>query len=309
MNALDLSPPTYSLTVTDLTLGGLSTSINFNTSRPSASSGGLPCLYIAYSSSNPCGSPTTVTANVTEGTPQYQYLWYDLSTNLQAGTGPSISINNTDVYSVTVTDAMGYVVSENTILIPSMAGVLYGEIIGTCSSVAYGIINLQVESAINGALFPNPPYTYLWNNLPAGAVTNPSSPNEEDDLSAGGPYNATVTDGNGCIFYGQYTVPSAMCKTGNSQTDSIQIGTTENKLDLEPNPATDMVLVNYSISDIPNQCSIKVYDVLGQLINSIMIPNSSGQLNINLLGYAPGAYTLTLENNHNKIQTKRLIKE
>jgi hypothetical protein len=69
------------------------------------------------------------------------------------------------------------------------------------------------------------------------------------------------------------------------------------------------VLVNYSISDIPNQCSIKVYDVLGQLINSIMIPNSSGQLNINLLGYAPGAYTLTLENNHNKIQTKRLIKE
>ncbi|MBN4052138.1 PKD domain-containing protein [Sphingobacteriaceae bacterium AH-315-L07] len=117
------------------------------------------------------------TANVSGGTPSYNYLW-----NTGAIT-QAISSLSGGVYAVTVTDASGCIVYETvTITTGSGPSITMTKNDASCGGISDG----DATATPSGGVAP---YTYLWNN---GGTTQTIS-----SLGAG-TYAATVTDVNGC---------------------------------------------------------------------------------------------------------------
>ncbi len=136
-----------------------------------------------------CNGQATVTAS--GGTPPYTYSWSTVpvqtnatATGLCAGT-----------YTVTVTDATGCLSATTTVTITSAGGLLV---------LTPTITNVLCNGACTGSILINasngtPPYTYLWNTVPAQTGQTATG------LCAG-TYSVVVTDANGCTSTGSYTV-------------------------------------------------------------------------------------------------------
>jgi gliding motility-associated-like protein len=139
----------------------------------------------------------------TGGTSPYTYSW----TNSSAAS----SINNlcANTYSVTVTDALGCVVTES------------GTVSSGTSSLAVAVssTNESCLNACNGTISAVPtggssPYTYAWSN---GTITATDA-----DLCAGA-YSLVVTDAIGCTVNGSTTVatnPNPLVLTTNDTDET-----------------------------------------------------------------------------------------
>ncbi len=134
-----------------------------------------------------CNSGLTgiIDLTVSGGVPGYTYLWNTTATTqdlngVAAGT-----------YSVVVTDTTGCTATASaTVTQPTAVIVASSTVDVTCA----GANNGSIDITVNGGVFP---YTYLWNTT---ATTQ--------DLYnlAGGTYDLTVTDANGCTVGQSYTI-------------------------------------------------------------------------------------------------------
>lgn len=179
---VDLSPGTYSLTVTD---GG-----NNCTQTAVYSINEPPLLSVELNNIGDVscngGNNGTAFALVSGGTGIYSYLWSNGSTtnilnNITAGP-----------YSITVTDSNGCMESTDFVIIqpPPILVELSSSSNATCIGASNGSLTI---SASNGF----PPYQYLWQNETTTAVNN--------NLMAGN-YAVTVTDANSCTSSASFTV-------------------------------------------------------------------------------------------------------
>lgn len=126
-----------------------------------------------------CPAMGTVQAYVSGGTAPYTYLWTSQATGLTSGANPLVS--SPDSYSLSVTDAAGCQVSQDSITVWNNSPVTL-----TYSSTPANCTNgTAFVNASNGIA----PYTYQWNN---GATTPTIT-----GLSQGS-YQCTVTDAQGC---------------------------------------------------------------------------------------------------------------
>jgi hypothetical protein len=166
----------YSVTVTDA--NGCTAQDNYEVTQPAlltaaANGSNVSC----FGGSN--GSASVIAGG---GTGTYSYLW-----NTGAITS---SINNlaTGIFNVTVTDANGCTASA-AYTVTQPAAPLTVNLTGTKASCVGSV----TATASGGTI----PYSYSWNN---GATTQTINgvPN--------GTYIVTVTDANGCIITGTYTV-------------------------------------------------------------------------------------------------------
>ncbi|MDB5199770.1 MAG: hypothetical protein JWO92_1733 [Chitinophagaceae bacterium] len=181
----NLAPGSYKLIVTDA--NGSVDTVFTNITGPqvlSASSAGT---------NNTCFGASTGTAEVTAtgGTLPYTYLW-----NNGAATS-SISNLAAGIYSVAVTDANGCTSSADiTITEPEALLVTNDGLDISCHGANDGFISLSVSGGTGE-------YTFLWSS---GETTSSLY-----NLSAGN-YSVTVTDANGCIIEGTYTIqePAAL---------------------------------------------------------------------------------------------------
>ncbi|MCW3126389.1 MAG: hypothetical protein JWO03_2047 [Bacteroidetes bacterium] len=80
-------------------------------------------------------------------------------------------------------------------------------------------------------------------------------------------------------------------------------------LNLYPNPASADVSVSYTIAQELNRARLIIYDVLGQVIQTIQLRDAIGIRQIDLSKYASGSYSIVLENNTRKVLAKLLVKE
>jgi len=122
-------------------------------------------------------SDGSATANVSGGTPDYEYEW---STD---DTDATIDNLSADTYNLTITDADGCTATADAII--EQPEELTGSVSGVDPS-CYGTCNGSVSASAGGG---EEPYTILWNN--------DSTVWEMADLCSG-EYTATITDGNGC---------------------------------------------------------------------------------------------------------------
>jgi gliding motility-associated-like protein len=189
----NLAAGSYTVTITDA--NGCTT-----TATTIVTSSGGPVTSVQSSGDVSCfgGANGTATINATGNGP-FTYLW-----SPSGGTSATASGLSAQTYSVTVTDAGGCVtiqtvtITEPTALAP------------TTSSNPASCGNNNGDATVN-VTGGTGPYTYLWNNSQTTAT---------DTALAGGTYNVTVTDANGCTTTATVTVTNTGAPTVTLQSSS-----------------------------------------------------------------------------------------
>lgn len=169
----DLSPGTYSVTVTDA--NGCSTNASVEIGQPAP-------INVFITITNPlCTGETTgsIDLSVVGGTPPFTYTWNN------GATTQDISDLSAGTYLVRVTDANGCFVNRSAVV--NEPGALQLAINVTdieCTDENVG----ELQAVVSGGTAP---YTYNWSNGATAASLNGL---------AGGMYSLTVTDANGCTI-------------------------------------------------------------------------------------------------------------
>lgn len=184
--------------VADSYEGGYGPVLNINFQINSA----LSAQTAASTASCPSSTDGSITANVSGGTPGYEfslngtsYQASNLFSNLSAGT-----------YTVYVRDASMNVVTQS-VTVGSQSGLT------TTASATGANCNGGTGSASANATGGITPYTFLWNDMAAQTTSTATN------LAAGN-YSVIVTDGNGCQSTQDVTVsqPSAITATTSSNS-------------------------------------------------------------------------------------------
>ena len=196
-NASNLSPGTYSVTVTDN--AGCSATGSVNITQPTAISASITSVNDVLCFGALTGSAS---AGCSGGTPSYTYNW-------SGGTpsGGSVTGLGFGNYTVTVSDAhscdtvLNFSINQQ----PQLVLVLTG-VDETCSNSCDG----SITAAVSGG---NDPYQYHWSI--AGSITNVLN-----NLCAGN-YSLTVTDSNNCTINEQITISTTTILNASALVDSI----------------------------------------------------------------------------------------
>jgi gliding motility-associated-like protein len=197
----------YQVTVTDA--NGCFVQSDFTVSGPAALSA--------------TGSTTQVSCNgaadgaidieVVGGTSPYTFAWG------HGETSEDLSGLSPGNYAVVITDANGCSISRNySITQPNVLGITHTVTDVDCFGANNGAISVNV---VGGTL----PYTYSWSN---GATSRNIS------SLAGGSYDITVTDGNGCSLVQTIVVeePAAALSLNANVTDELCFGDNQGAIDL-----------------------------------------------------------------------------
>jgi len=209
------------------------------------------------------------------GTGTLIYFWDDAS----ASTTEDISGLSGGTYTVTITDNNGCISSVSaTVSEPSALSTSESHTDETATGND-GTIDLTVNGGTT-------PYTFVWTG--PGGFTSTS-----EDLTglAGGTYDVTVTDANGCTTTTQVIVLSSV---GISEMN-------ENTFMIYPNPASGMFTVK---TNSAYYSSIKIMDVTGRLI--ITKETTSSTNTFDLFAMENGVYFVQVKNG-NTVKTIRLV--
>jgi hypothetical protein len=155
-----------------------------------------PTVSIQVTNNATCLTGGSATANASNGTPPYNYLW---SANAGSATTKTVTGLAAGIYTVTVTDAGGCAASATATVTQTGAPtvIISSSSNGNCTSGG---------SATAGASGGTGPYTYKWNN-PAMSTTPTVA-----SLSPG-TYTVTITDANGCTGTATVSIASPLLPT------------------------------------------------------------------------------------------------
>ncbi|MBL7926992.1 MAG: gliding motility-associated C-terminal domain-containing protein [Bacteroidia bacterium] len=281
----NIATGTYTVTVTN----------NFNCTATASFTVNQPQqLAIQFSVVQPnCGQANgQISALVTGGTLNYQYLWSNGNTsaslvNLPGGT-----------FTVTITDGAGCVLTDSVVLSSNAAVTVVVD--STKNATCFGLADGQINITANGA---NLPFSYLWSN---GQTTS--------DLMAviAGIYTVTVTDASGCTatisgIVSQpaqinivVTVDSALCGQNNGKAFVTVSGGTQPYSYLWSNGVTTDSIVNLApnlytltVTDA-NNCSAVSFATIGS--TSAVQINTDSIIAVSCNGSSDGAIYLSVSN-------------
>ena len=230
-----LSGGFYQITITDNgTASDCAFDFGFTIAEPNLYTANIDDVQPACS-----GTDGSVSISVLGGVPGYSYLWSNATTEEDA-TG--LSAGN---YTVTITDANGCVLTENS----TIAAVT--PITVTVDTIFDEI--MAVQGGVNITATGSGPFAYSWNT---GATT------ADVTCLVAGTYSVTVTDlGTGCqtVVGGiviVYKIP-----------DFVNNITALNAFRLYPNPTEDRVWVDLTLAQMTS-VQLDVLSVTGQVVHS-----------------------------------------
>ena len=184
-------PGVYAVTVTGA--NGCSASATATVSQDVET----PLLSTSVSGELTCAvREVSVAVEATGGRPPYTYGWTDPAGN-DAGTMPTITVQEPGTYAVTVTGANGCSTSStvevNQDIDPPVVTASASDVL-TC-----GVLEASLTATVSGG---RAPFDYAWTNAAGHAVgCTPSI-----DVSAPGAYTVIVTGANGCSARAEVTV-------------------------------------------------------------------------------------------------------
>ncbi len=120
----------------------------------------------------------------------------------------------------------------------------------------------------------------------------------------------THADGTKCMYKKVVHLPdcSWIAEKPIADTSKTAPLTISTAMLVYPNPATQMVTISYDYGDQPfKERSIAVFDQLGRRTQSLQVPDSHGNWQLNTTDWTPGVYIIRMEGDGKALQTQRLI--
>nr|MBK9649980.1 SprB repeat-containing protein [Bacteroidota bacterium] len=288
-NITNLSPNTYTITVTDA--NGCTATLSQAITQPNAVSLAIGTVTNVNCNGNNNGA---ININIAGGTTPYSYAWSN------GATTQNVTNLSPNTYTVTVTDANGCTATlSQTITQPNALALTIGTVTNVnCNGNNNGAININVAGGTT-------PFTYAWSNGATTQNVTNLSPNT---------YTVTVTDANGCtatlsqsiiqpnvLALTIGTVTNVNCNGSNNGAININVAggttpytyawsngaTTQNVTNLAPNTYTVTVTdangctatLSQAITQ-PNALALTI----GAVTNVNCNGNNNGAININIAG-------------------------
>ena len=219
-------------------------------------------------------SDGSINLQIVQGTPPYDVLWSNGSTELiQTG----LPAGN---YTVQIMDGAGCnYISQYEVQSPGQMNISFDTALPQA-----GEFNGSIMANVNGGLAP---YSYNWSTGQSGPFI------EGLDF---GVYDVTITDNNGCTY-----------------TESVSLMTTSS-YDIEglanwkifPNPSSGNVFIDIQLIT-PKMLTIQLYDIRGVLIRSIENRGDIFNEKINVDQIAAGTYMVVLRDEDGNMERDKLV--
>ena len=223
-----------------------------------------------------------ITTNASGGSPGYTYLWSNDSTGVSINDLPSGS------YSLTITDDAGcesvheYQVEEPVELVADLVN-----IINETGNNADGAVEVDVSGGVM-------PYTFSWVDSTGTEIGDM----EDIDGLTEGTYQLFVTDANGCVISGAYTIQN---------TVSTNDPTLNGLIKIYPNPTRGWLIVEFNNLPI-EEMDVTLHDVIGQVVvQKAGAAVTGGQYLVDMQELPGGVYLLKLTIGESVV-TKRVVR-
>ena len=219
---------------------------------------------------------------------QYEFIWNTGDTTAQ------LSNLGAGSYFVTATSAAGCSVSDSiSISEPEpYATLLTASVDSLCAGDSSAFISVMVEGN-------NAPYSFQWSN---------GSTNDSLTGIGAGIYVVSISDVNGCETFDSISIALLDCDT--IITPGIAEFFSMNELSIFPNPASNVLNVNFGNWTIEEDVKMTLMNSTGQFVKAFdrdqwtqVNPN---EVQLNLDEVATGIYLLNIQMNGN-VATKRFI--
>ncbi|MCX6258905.1 MAG: T9SS type A sorting domain-containing protein [Bacteroidia bacterium] len=250
-----------------------------------------------------CYGDATAEANiaVSGGALPYTYLWSN------GGTTESITGLSAGTYSVTIIDATGCMIVDNTTIVNPVQLIVNAFETYTGGTVPLGAVVQVVQGGVA-------PFTYHWSNgQPFQGIRH---------LTFGVTYCVTVTDAHGCfavscVTYVSAPPPiannndaqnSAITDRGSVVNDITELSTTSFDAKLYPNPNIDgKFWIELSNNDYKT-VQIDVVDITGRVIYNKLVPdNFNSSFYIDLSNVRTGTYFVRILTDTHGLITKPVV--
>jgi hypothetical protein len=293
--ATGLKPGTYTLCVTD------SKGCSFcNHSIFIDSTNCTGFAITTYSSNATCSACNDGSASVvvTGGTPPYNYTWYTIP---MQSTSTATGLTH-GTYHVCVTDLYGCTECDSATVSTGNCSAYFYLYADTTTLHHYYAVNM-----VSGV----PPISYYWS---WGDGTHDTVAYPNHTFATAGFYTIclTITDSADCTnthcdsFYLQRTTNTMITVDviPNTVTGINEINSKRSNLELFPNPANDIITVEYS--SFAKGETISVYDIQGQLL--LQQPMQKAKTNIDISAWVKGVYFIKVKT-ANGMEVSKIVKE
>ncbi len=249
---------TYYVTVTDN---------NGCTQNDSTTVNEPPVLTLTYLTTDvSCNgySDGAIDITVSGGTLPYSFAWSGTNQGSLSVTTEDLVNIQADIYTVTVTDGNGCMLSQTIEITQPPLPLSLSAII--TDILCYGDNTGAIDISVNGGTIP---YSFSWSN---------TQTTEDVGNLFVGTYSVTVTDTNGCIETGSYTVnqPAAPLSVTANITPVLCFGDSTGSIDLTPAGGTSP----YSFSWVNSNYALSL-------------------VNEDVLNFPADTYAVTITDNHN----------
>jgi len=171
-----------------------------------------------------------------------------------------------------------------------------------------GVTGTRVIRDDGTVLFDEPGYTISGGGGYDDVNDRPPLFTGEDGIAY---MNLTTYPINPPISSKLYQLPGSLpcfdCATGwNLGIGQHDLGTNTGELSLFPNPATDQLTVDYTLSSGATNGRLVVLDALGKLVANISL-NGSGRTHVPISGYPSGTYSCVLLTDGQRQRSERFV--